>query len=84
MKWNTIVKNWKTSAAGIITLLLSVPQFVAALQAWGAGQPVNWRAVLVSVALSIGGVGLVAAKDSTTHSTADEIGQAVSGPRSQG
>lgn len=75
MNWQTIVKNYKTTIAGIIAFLFSVPSFVAALQAWVAHQPVDWRSVLVSVALTALGGGLVAAKDSSTHSTQTEVTQ---------
>ena len=65
--------NWKTTLAGIGSFLSGVPGFVTALQAWAAGQPVNWREVGVSAALTLVGAGLAAAKDSTTHSNAAEV-----------
>jgi uncharacterized membrane protein YfcA len=72
----TVLKNWKTSLGGLVTLLLGVPTFVSAIQAWGNHQPVDWRSVLVSTTLSIVGVSFLAAKDATTHSTSAEIQQA--------
>jgi hypothetical protein len=74
--WQSLTKNWKTTVAGILTFLMGVPSFVTALQAWGAHQAVDWRSVAVSVALTAGGAGLVAAKDATTHSTPTEVTQA--------
>lgn len=71
MDWLT--KNWKTTLAGVATFLAGVPGFVAALEAWSHHQAVDWRQVIVSIALSAAGAGLASAKDSTTHSTADEV-----------
>ena len=71
--WKTITANWKTGITGVIALLFSIPTFVSALQAWGNHQPVDWRSVLVSTAISIVGTGLIAAKDGTTHSTLEEV-----------
>jgi NADH:ubiquinone oxidoreductase subunit 4 (subunit M) len=74
MDWmKSLTVNWKTNLAGIVTFLLSVPAFVSALSAWAAHQPVDWRSVIVSVALTAGGVGLISAKDSTTHSTIAQV-----------
>jgi hypothetical protein len=74
--WKAILANWKTTLAGIVTFLLSVPAFVAAIQAWGNHQPVDWRSVLVAVAIAAGGAGLMVAKDSSTHSTIAEVQKA--------
>jgi hypothetical protein len=71
--WESVTKNWKTTATGIITFLLGVPEIVTALHQWAAHQSVDWRNVAVSAAMAIGGLGLVAAKDSTTHSTVAEV-----------
>ena len=65
--------NWKTTLAGVATFLTSVPGFVAAIQAWAAHQPVDWRQVLISVALAATGAGLGAAKDGSTHSTTAQV-----------
>jgi hypothetical protein len=65
--------NWKTTLAGIAAFLSGVPGFVNALTAWGNHQAVNWREVLVSVALAAIGAGLAAAKDGTTHSTTAQV-----------
>lgn len=67
--------NWKTTLAGLLTFLTSVPGFVGALQAWVAHQPVDWRQVMFSVALAVAGVGLHSAKDSSTHSTVEQVEQ---------
>ena len=71
--WDSITKNWKTSLTGIVTFLLSVPGIVSALQSWANHQPVDWRNVVMSIALAVGGSGLLAAKDSTTHSTIAQV-----------
>lgn len=73
--WESIVTNYKTTIAGIIAFLFTVPTFVTALQAWAAGQPVNWKQVLVSVAIAAVGGGLIAAKDASTHSTQAQVTQ---------
>jgi len=70
---NILLKNWKTTVTGLITLVLSVPTFISALTAWGNHQPVDWRSVLITTALAVVGTGLVSAKDGTTHSTASEV-----------
>lgn len=70
---NVLLKNWKTTITGLITLVLSVPTFISALTAWGNHQPVDWRSVLITTALAVVGTGLVSAKDGTTHSTASEV-----------
>ena len=73
LMWQSITANWKTTLAGILTFLTSVPAFVTAIEAWGRHQPVDWRSVLVSVAITAAGAGLLVAKDSTTHSTLEEV-----------
>lgn len=70
---STLLTNWKTTLTGVIALLLNVPVFVSAIYAWGKHQPVDWRSVLVTTTLTVVGAGLVAAKDSTTHSTIPQI-----------
>ena len=71
--WATIKRNWKTSLAGLCAFLTSVPGFISALTAWGQGQPVQWRQVLVSVGLAGIGAGLAMAKDGDNHSTVAEV-----------
>ena len=73
MNWQTVLRNWKTTIFGILAFLASVPAFVTAAQEWAANQPVNWRAVLVSVAFTAVGAGLACSKDATTHSTLSEV-----------
>jgi hypothetical protein len=68
-----MLKNWKTNLAGVATFLTACPGFVSAIQAWAAHQAVDWRSVLVSTALTAVSGGLLAAKDSTTHSTIAEV-----------
>jgi uncharacterized membrane protein YfcA len=81
---NALLKNWKTTLTGLITLVLSVPTFISALTAWGQNQPVNWRNVLVSTTLAVAGAGLVASKDSTTHSTQSEVAVATTVAKTEG
>jgi len=77
---NTILRNWKTSLGGVIVgimaFLMGVPAFLSALQAWGSHQPVDWRSVIVSIALAAGSAALLAAKDGSNHSTQAEVTQA--------
>ena len=70
MNWKWLTENWKTTLSGLLVFLLSIPTFVQAMQAWAAHQPVDWRSVLISIVMA---VGLIAAKDSTTHSTAAQV-----------
>jgi len=70
---STLLTNWKTTLTGLVALLLNVPVFVTALYAWGKHEPVDWRNVLVTTAITVIGAGLLAAKDSTTHSTAAQV-----------
>jgi hypothetical protein len=65
--------NWKTTLGGLCAFLLSVPSFVTALIAFGHHQPVDWRYVLVSLALTAISAGLASAKDGSTHSTESEM-----------
>lgn len=64
------MKNWKTNLTGIITILLGIPSFVSAVQAWSAHQPVDWRTTAITTIL---GVGLILAKDGSSHSTIAEV-----------
>lgn len=65
--------NWKTTLAGAATFLSGVPGFVSTFTAWAHHQPVDWRELTFSVAMAAIGAGLGASKDSTTHSTANEV-----------
>lgn len=68
--------NWKTTLAGVATFLSSVPGFMSAAQAWAHHQPVDWRELGFSVALTAVGAGLGAAKDGTNHSTVEQVEKA--------
>lgn len=67
-KW--LGQNWKTTGAAILTFLLSIPSVVSALTAWANHQPTDWRMAVVGI---VTGLGLLAAKDSTTHSTVNQV-----------
>jgi hypothetical protein len=73
MNWKLIAKNWKTSISGAILWLLSIAPLVEAVQDWSRGKRVDWRMVFITAVLWAGGHGLLQAKDSTTHSTAEEV-----------
>lgn len=60
-------KNWKTTGAGVATIFSAIGELVHSIS---TKQPINWNVIIPAI---IGGVGLIAAKDSTTHSTADEV-----------
>jgi hypothetical protein len=66
-------QNWKTNLAAVITFAATVPAVVTAFQQWSNHQPVDWRAAVVGLVVA---AGLAAAKDSTTHSTSDQVQQA--------
>lgn len=62
--------NWKTTGAAILVFLLSVPSVVSAITAWAQHQTPDWRMAILGI---VTGLGLLAAKDSTTHSTAAQV-----------
>lgn len=68
--WTYITKNWKTNLAALAMFAYSVPQFVAAVAAWQAGQKPDWRAAVIGL---IAAAGLLAAKDGTNHSTIAQV-----------
>lgn len=69
--------NWKTNLfsllTGLATLLLGIPTFITAIQAWGNHQPVDWRSVLVTTALALVTAGLASAKDASNQSTPAQV-----------
>ena len=67
------LQNWKSTLAGVAAFLSGVPGFVTALTAWAHHDPVDWRQVGVSVALTFIGGGLASAKDNDVHSTTAQI-----------
>lgn len=68
--WNYIRSNWKTNLAAVAAFAVSVPQFVTAVEAWQAGQPVNWRGAVISLIVA---AGLAVAKDGDNHSTVAQV-----------
>ena len=68
MKW--LGTNWKTNLAAILSFLLSVPQFVTAIQSYIKHEPADWRGAIAALVVALG---LLASKDSTTHSTVDQV-----------
>jgi hypothetical protein len=66
-------QNWKTNLAAVLTFAATVPAVVTAFQQWSNHQAVDWRAAVVGLIVA---AGLGAAKDSTTHSTSDQVQQA--------
>ena len=80
MTINVSLTNWKTTISGVAAILLTaigpVLDHYHPLVGW------SWTTVCTSIAVAIGGAGLVAAKDSTTHSTPLQVaasGAAVTG-----
>lgn len=71
--WNFVKANWKTNLAALCAFAFSVPQFVTAITAWQSGQHADWRGAVISLILA---GGLAVAKDSTTHSTVDQVNAA--------
>lgn len=76
MNWTSIRKNWRTSVTGLIGFAMTVPGLIEGMRAWGAGTPINWRQLGMNIALTAISTGLVAAKDSSNHSTLMEVEQA--------
>ena|SRR6202041_2827397 len=68
--WAYIKANWKTNLAALAAFAFAVPQFVAAIQAWQAGQTPNWKGAVISLIVA---AGLAAAKDGTNHSTLAQV-----------
>ena len=62
--------NWKTNLAAFAAFAYSVPQFVAAVTAWQAGQKADWRAAVISLIVA---AGLAVAKDGSNHSTLAQV-----------
>jgi drug/metabolite transporter (DMT)-like permease len=67
------LKSWRTALGAVCGFLLAAPVFVADLTAWSNHQPVNWRSLLISLAMAALAVGLASAKDAAVHSTLPEI-----------
>jgi len=61
------MKNWKTTSTGVVAILTAL---IDVIHSTASGTPVNWN---VDIPAFIGGVGLIAAKDSTTHSTEAQV-----------
>lgn len=59
--------NWKTTLSGIATIFGALTDIVHSL---AVGTPINWNA---DIPLILTGIGLLAAKDSTTHSTLGQV-----------
>jgi hypothetical protein len=68
--WGSIQRNWKTNLIALAAFVYSVPQVVQTIQAWSSGQPANWKQALTGLLLA---AGMAAAKDSTNHSTQQEV-----------
>lgn len=64
------MQNSKTTILGI---LMIVGALIHAVSQYLSGQPVDTTVIFGAVS---GGIGLIAAKDSTTHSTVTEVHQA--------
>jgi hypothetical protein len=62
-----MTKNWKTSLAGLGAILTALADVAHSLS---TGAPINWSADLPAI---VGGVGLLLAKDGSTHSTEAEV-----------
>jgi hypothetical protein len=73
--WTYITMNWKTSLAGLVAFILSVPQAVTALHQLQAGQKVDWLGT--AICLLVAAVGL-SAKDCNTHSNQLQVAKATS------
>ncbi len=71
--WIYLKTNWKTNLLAFCAFAYSVPQFVTALQAWQAGNPVNWHGAVISLILAA--VSL-AAMDGSNVPTASQVQKA--------
>jgi hypothetical protein len=68
-----MMKNWQTTVAGLGCIAAGVYLLSTGK---GFGLISAEASAVVGVALIAAGLGLIRAKDSTTHSTAAEVGQA--------
>jgi hypothetical protein len=71
--WTYITTNWKTSLAGLVAFILSVPQGVTAIHQLQAGQKVDWLGTALCLVIAYLGL---AAKDCNTHSTQLQVAKA--------
>lgn len=71
--WQEIQRNWKTNLVSLIAFLYTIPQVVTCIQTWAGGGKCNWQQTVLGLLVA---VGAWAAKDSTNHSTAEEVTQA--------
>jgi hypothetical protein len=62
-----MLTNWKTTLAGVAAILTALGDIVHSLS---TGTPVNYN---VDIPAIIGGIGLIAAKDSSTSSTQAQV-----------
>jgi hypothetical protein len=67
MTINVSLTNWKTTITGIAVILITAAGPV--LDHYHPLVGLSWTAITTSIAAAISGVGLVAAKDASTHST---------------
>jgi hypothetical protein len=81
MNWKLMMANLKTTIAGILGFLLSIPIFVQAIEDWGNHRPVNWVQVAIGVGMWAYSHGLMTAKDDNTHSTVSQVEQATTEAR---
>lgn len=58
--------NYKTNLGALCAFLLSIPQFVTAMQQWQAGQKVDWHGTAICLLIAV--IAAVS-KDASTHST---------------
>ena len=61
------MQNWKTTLAGALTILVTL---ATAGLAYLHGQPVNFTVIIAGIT---SGVGLISAKDASTHSTVEQV-----------
>lgn len=74
--WESIMRNWRTSLAGVLAFLFSCPTFISAFEGWSKHQAIDWRGLLFGLAMFAVSSGLIAAKDSSNHSTIEEMRKA--------
>lgn len=69
------MKNWKTTSAGLAAILTAGADI---LHSVSTGQAINWNVDLPAI---LGGIGLLTAKDASTHSTEAEVEKASDKPK---
>jgi hypothetical protein len=68
-----MITSWRSTLAGVIGFLFSLPLFIQAITDWSNHRPVDWRQVVIGLAISAVSTGLGVTKDAAVHSTFAQV-----------